>query len=97
LGSSFVQKSKYVFNLLQNQLIIFTGFIIFEVCVGIFWPALSTMRGKYVPEESKLTFYCAVAIQEKIRICYALSAVLCSSIELVDNLLLNNQDDHVIS
>jgi len=39
--------------LLQNQLIIFSGFIVFEVCVGIFWPALGTMRGKYVPEASQ--------------------------------------------
>jgi len=25
---------------------------VFEVCVGIFWPALGMMRGKYVPEAS---------------------------------------------
>ncbi|XP_014671311.1 PREDICTED: molybdate-anion transporter-like [Priapulus caudatus] len=38
-----------------EQMLIFVGFIIFEVCVGIFWPALSTMRGKYVPEEARST------------------------------------------
>jgi MFS family permease len=38
-----------------NQLIIFTGFIVFEICVGIFWPALGTMRGKYVPEATRAT------------------------------------------
>ena len=26
----------------------------FEVCVGIFWPSMGTMRGKYVPEEGRL-------------------------------------------
>jgi len=41
---------------MQNQLIIFTGFIVFEVCVGIFWPALGMMRGKYVPEASEFEF-----------------------------------------
>jgi len=43
-----------VYVSLQQQLVIFVGFIVFEVCVGIFWPALGTMRGKYVPEASEL-------------------------------------------
>ncbi|ELT90330.1 hypothetical protein CAPTEDRAFT_161785 [Capitella teleta] len=38
-----------------NQLFIFIGFLVFEVCVGIFWPSLSTMRGRYVPEETRAT------------------------------------------
>ena len=40
--------------LFQNQAFIFIAFLVFEVCVGIFWPAVSTMRGKYVPESSEL-------------------------------------------
>eukprot|EP00276_Gloeochaete_wittrockiana_P007245 CAMPEP_0184656712 /NCGR_PEP_ID=MMETSP0308-20130426/16700_1 /TAXON_ID=38269 /ORGANISM="Gloeochaete witrockiana, Strain SAG 46.84" /LENGTH=398 /DNA_ID=CAMNT_0027093957 /DNA_START=285 /DNA_END=1481 /DNA_ORIENTATION=- len=31
------------------------GFFLFEVCCGIFWPCLGTMRGKYVPEEVRAT------------------------------------------
>ncbi|XP_074646442.1 molybdate-anion transporter-like [Tubulanus polymorphus] len=38
-----------------NQLVIFIGFLVFEVCVGLFWPSLSTMRGKYVPEATRAT------------------------------------------
>ncbi|XP_013418311.1 molybdate-anion transporter-like isoform X1 [Lingula anatina] len=38
-----------------NQLVIFIGFLVFEVCVGLFWPSLGTMRGKYVPEETRAT------------------------------------------
>ncbi|XP_064632402.1 molybdate-anion transporter-like [Lineus longissimus] len=38
-----------------NQPVIFCGFLVFEACVGIFWPSLSTMRGKYVPEETRAT------------------------------------------
>lgn len=38
-----------------NQAIIFTGFLIFETCVGVFWPAMGTMRGQYVPEEVRAT------------------------------------------
>ena len=26
----------------------------FEVCVGVFWPSMSTMRSKYIPEASTL-------------------------------------------
>ncbi|XP_052780126.1 molybdate-anion transporter-like [Mya arenaria] len=38
-----------------NQLVIFMAFIVFEMCVGVFWPSMSTMRGKYVPEETRAT------------------------------------------
>jgi len=31
------------------------GFLIFEATVGLFWPALGTMRSKYVPEETRAT------------------------------------------
>ena len=41
------------FLFFQNQAFVFIAFLVFEVCVGIFWPSMSTMRGKYVPEESK--------------------------------------------
>lgn len=39
----------------ENQTFIFLGFLVFECCVGIFWPALGTMRGKYVPEQIRAT------------------------------------------
>ncbi|EDO37332.1 predicted protein, partial [Nematostella vectensis] len=39
----------------QSQTSIFIGFLVFECCVGIFWPAVGTMRGKYVPEETRAT------------------------------------------
>ena len=57
------------FSLQQNQLYIFLGFLIFETCVGIFWPSMGTMRGKYVAEESeysllvKIWFVCWPVIQ----------------------------------
>jgi len=38
-----------------NQLVIFSGFIIFEICVGIFWPSMGTMRDRYVPEATRAT------------------------------------------
>ena len=38
-----------------NQLLIYSAFLLFEFCVGIFWPAMCTMRGKYVPEETRST------------------------------------------
>lgn len=38
-----------------NQLFIFCGFLVFEIGVGLFWPAMGTMRGKYVPEATRAT------------------------------------------
>lgn len=35
-------------------MLIFAAFITFEVCVGIFWPSMGTMRGRYVPEAGRL-------------------------------------------
>lgn len=31
------------------------SFFVFEVCVGLFWPSLGTMRSRYVPEEVRAT------------------------------------------
>jgi MFS transporter, MFS domain-containing protein family, molybdate-anion transporter len=38
-----------------KQPLIFTSFVIFEICVGIFWPSLGTMRGVYLPEDARST------------------------------------------
>jgi len=38
-----------------HQLPIYVAFLVFELCVGIFWPAMCTMRGKFVPEETRST------------------------------------------
>ncbi|KAH7725501.1 Major facilitator superfamily domain-containing protein 5 [Aphelenchoides avenae] len=35
--------------------VIFVSFIVFEMCVGIFWPAMGYLRGKYVPEQTRST------------------------------------------
>ncbi|CAD5123852.1 DgyrCDS12158 [Dimorphilus gyrociliatus] len=39
----------------DSQTLIFISFLVFESCVGIFWPSMSTMRGKYVPESTRAT------------------------------------------
>jgi hypothetical protein len=33
--------------------VVYGGFIIFEICVGLFWPSMGFMRGIYVPEAGK--------------------------------------------
>jgi len=38
-----------------NQALIFTAFLTFEICVGIFWPAMGTLRGRLVPEAARST------------------------------------------
>ncbi|VDM64269.1 unnamed protein product [Angiostrongylus costaricensis] len=35
--------------------LIFIAFLTFEVCVGIFWPAMGCLRGAYLPEETRST------------------------------------------
>ncbi|KAI6198334.1 hypothetical protein M3Y99_01884500 [Aphelenchoides fujianensis] len=35
--------------------VVYCSFVVFEFCVGIFWPAMGIMRGKYVPEGSRAT------------------------------------------
>ncbi|KJH52244.1 hypothetical protein DICVIV_01572 [Dictyocaulus viviparus] len=35
--------------------LIFFAFLAFEICVGIFWPAMGCLRGSYVPEETRST------------------------------------------
>lgn len=33
------------------------GFLIFEICVGIYFPCQSMVKGKIVPEETRSTIY----------------------------------------
>ncbi|VDO34707.1 unnamed protein product, partial [Onchocerca flexuosa] len=34
---------------------IFAAFVFFEICVGIFWPAIGFMRGIYIPDATRAT------------------------------------------
>ncbi|EYB98845.1 hypothetical protein Y032_0127g1378 [Ancylostoma ceylanicum] len=38
-----------------SAIAIFIAFLVFEICVGIFWPAMGCLRGTYVPEETRST------------------------------------------
>ncbi|PAV59627.1 hypothetical protein WR25_08211 [Diploscapter pachys] len=38
-----------------NSAMIFAAFLLFEGCVGVFWPAMGYLRGIYVPEETRST------------------------------------------
>lgn len=35
--------------------IILLAFLLFEACVGMFWPSISTLKGAYIPEEVRST------------------------------------------
>ncbi|CAF4900084.1 unnamed protein product [Rotaria magnacalcarata] len=39
----------------RAQVTMFTSFLVFEFCIGVFWPAMATMRSKYIPEEARAT------------------------------------------
>lgn len=42
---------------LVNTRFTFYGFILFEICVGIYFPCMSTLKSKIVPEEHRSTIY----------------------------------------
>jgi len=37
--------------------IVYFGFLVFEVCVGIYWPGMGTMKGMYVPNAQRSAIY----------------------------------------
>jgi len=39
----------------DDSRILLFSFCIFEVCVGLFWPAIGTLRAKFLPEEGRAT------------------------------------------
>ncbi|KAL3080055.1 hypothetical protein niasHT_034613 [Heterodera trifolii] len=39
----------------SSSTIIFVSFALFEVCVGIFWPAMGFLRSQYIPEKTRST------------------------------------------
>ncbi|CAI5448137.1 unnamed protein product [Caenorhabditis angaria] len=39
----------------DNKYLVFGGFLVFESCVGIFWPSMGCLRGTYVSEETRST------------------------------------------
>lgn len=43
---------------------IFAAFVFFEICVGIFWPAMGFMRGIYIAEATRATImnFCRVPL-----------------------------------
>jgi len=37
----------------QSHFVLLTAFLVFEMCVGVYYPAIGTLRGKYVPEDMR--------------------------------------------
>lgn len=51
------------------------AFCVFEVCVGIFWPSMMTMRATYVPEELRATIINMFRIPLNAFVCIVLANV----------------------
>jgi fucose permease len=66
---------------LKGQPITFKGkvqllaFCLFELCVGIFWPSMMTMRANYVPEELRATIINIFRIPLNAFVCVVLGNV----------------------
>ena len=50
----------------------FASFLVFEFCIGVFWPAMATMRSKYVPEEGQ--FEHSLSMKKFHHFCYSFSS-----------------------
>ncbi|VDN01606.1 unnamed protein product [Thelazia callipaeda] len=48
----------------KEAVIIFVAFILFEICIGIFWPAMGVMRGIYIHENTRATImnFCRIPL-----------------------------------
>ena len=46
----------FITPLLTNQKhLTFLSFLLFELSVGMFWPSISSLKGKYIPEQYRST------------------------------------------
>jgi len=43
----------FVAYFINHAYIVLNGFLIFELCVGVYFPTIGTIRSKYIPEESR--------------------------------------------
>eukprot|EP01083_Nonionella_stella_P293283 997351_1 len=53
VASVVMMAQKYLF--LKNYEYHFAGFIIFEICVGMYWPIIGGLREKYIPDGVRAT------------------------------------------
>jgi len=59
----------------------FLAFVLFEGCVGIFWPSIMKMRAQYIPEEQRATIMNFFRIPLNIFVCVVLYNVKYFSME----------------
>ena len=52
--------------------VLLLGFLIFEGCVGVFWPSIMKMRSTYIPEESRSTIMNFFRIPLNMFVCIVL-------------------------
>ncbi|CAF1588114.1 unnamed protein product [Adineta ricciae] len=39
----------------DEQIIVLFGFVVFQICIGTFWPAIALLRSEYIPNELRST------------------------------------------
>merc|ERR1712196_365258 len=42
---------------LRQERMVFISFLVFEMCVGVYFPLMGTLKGRYVPEENRAAIY----------------------------------------
>jgi len=92
-----------MFNL--NGPIIYFAFLIFECCVGMFWPSVGRLRATYIPEQVRATIMNYFRIPTNVFVLLILNKVnslpiffICSAlllISLISQILLDKYADLV--
>ena len=52
--------------------LMFLSFLVYEMCIGVFWPGMMSMRSRYVPEELRSTIINLFRIPLNLFVCIVL-------------------------
>jgi len=59
----------------QSTVLVFWSFVLFELCCGIHFPLISTLRSRYIPEDSRSAVLNLVRIPLNLLVCIILLKV----------------------
>jgi len=64
--------SMFIVAFSTNGQTTFLAFLLFEVCVGVFWPGMGTLRSKCIPEETRATVINLFRVPLNLMVCILL-------------------------
>ncbi|CAF1175357.1 unnamed protein product [Adineta steineri] len=79
----------FIFAGYMSLILVLTGFILFEFCVGIYTPSITVFNNAYIPNETRSTVLCYVRVPQMIILLTVLLAHFSITMTLVLCVLLN--------